>query len=149
MIDRFEEILRDFSIALGIPLHPDQRGACAIQIEGALEIQLEYQQERDRLLMASFLCEVPPGKFREEVFKAALMHNDQHCVGPLLAYSGRNNQLALYQYLLPPQQPGSVLAELFHAFVAQATQWKTGIASGSVHLLISSSASIQPRPFGL
>lgn len=149
MINRFEEILKELGLQLSIPLHPDHRGACKMNIGGSLDVQLEYDETRERLLMASFLCEVPPGKFREEVFKVALMSNDQNSCGPLLAYSGRNSQLALYQYISPPRLTGPVLAELFNAFMAKAIEWKNGVDSGNIYLLTTPSSSIKGRPFGL
>jgi hypothetical protein len=149
MINRFEEILKELGLQLSIPLHPDHRGACKMHIGDTLDVQLEYDESRERLLMASFICEVPPGKFREEVFKAALMNNDQSCFGPLLAYSGRNNQLSLYQYISPPQLTGPVLTELFNAFMAKAIEWKNGVESGNIYLLTPPSSSTSSRPFGL
>lgn len=96
MIDRFPELLQELATELDIDLYPDKRGACKLVTEDGLHVQMEVDVRQESLLIASFICEIPPGKFRENILRDALKSNGPFPKNGTLAYSERNNKLTLF-----------------------------------------------------
>lgn len=137
MIDRFEEILRELGIEYGLPLHPDHRGACKLLINETMQLQIEYRQEHQALLALTFICEIPPGKFRENVLRTALKANHFSPTKSLLGYSDKNNQLALFQQIPLTLLTGKKLAELLTLFINKADEWRQRVQTGDLATLFS------------
>lgn len=148
MIDRFEELLKELGAELGIPLHPDRIGACHLRTIEDLQIQLEVDAGQENLLVASFICDLAPGKFRENILKDALK-----CNGPIprngtLAYSERNNKLVLFSYLKLSSLNGRKLAEFLNPFIDKAKEWRLGVETGHTSQLISQESKPKGDMFG-
>lgn len=150
-MDRFEELLKELSVELNVSLHPDRRGACKLRINETLHVQLECDAPQENLLIATFICEIPPGKFRENILKDALKSNNgPFPVNGTLSYSERNNQLALFSLLRLSSLTGKFLADFLTAFVEKANHWRTGVETGNTASLVSrSSKSSSDNIFGL
>jgi hypothetical protein len=130
MTDRFEELLKELSALLGIPLHPDRKGACKLVFNETLHVQLECDAALENLLIAAFICDIPPGKFRENILKDALKANSPFPKVGTLAYSERNNKLTLFTSLRISNLTGHKLAETLSLFVEKANLWRTGVETG-------------------
>jgi Tir chaperone protein (CesT) family len=142
MIDRFAELLLQLSAELNIDLYADKHNACKIVFENGLHAQMEIDTRQESLLLATFLCEIPPGKFRENTLKDALKSNHPFPENGTLAYSQRNNQLALFAYLHLHALTGRTLAEFLKAFLDKADAWRKGVSSGNTSHLVHSA----PKP---
>ncbi len=147
-VDRFEELLKELSPELGVPLHPDRRNACKLRINDSLQVQLECDGPQENLLIATFICELPPGKFRETILKDALKSNGPFPTLGILSYSERNNQLVLFASLVLAQLNGKILAEFLLAFIEKATQWRRGVETGQTANL-TPTANSSSNIFGL
>ncbi len=135
MIDRFEELINELGIEYDITLHPDHLGCAKLQFGENLFIQLECDAHQENLLMATFICELPPGKFRENILRDALKSNGPFPIDGTLAYSDRNNQLALFSYIRLVNLSGKKLAELVGNFLTKAENWRAGVETGhTAHL---------------
>jgi hypothetical protein len=132
MIDRFDEILHSLGEEFGLPLHSDRNHACAIQVKQGLIVQLESDSAQEKLLIASQIVEVPPGKFRENVLKEALKQNalPDPRIGTF-AYIGKINQLVLFQYYPFDILSAQRLAGLLGPFIQTAEKWREAISSGN------------------
>jgi len=135
MIDRFEELLKELGDQYSIALHPDKLGACKLHIDNTLHVQLECDAHQENLLLATFICDIPPGKFRENILKDGLQANSNRAHGSVLAYSDKNNQLTLFQYLRLADLNGQKLADSLATFVERANLWRTGVETGQTHNL--------------
>jgi hypothetical protein len=149
MIDQFQELLVSLGQQLGLPLHPDKTGACRLNIRNLFSIQLEYEPARERILIASFLCEVPPGKLRENVLRDALKANFPYPELGSFGYSERNNKLSLFLYSPIHGLTGQKLASLLSAFIEKATKWKQAVELGQTATLVLTGSSSEIKPFGL
>lgn len=149
MIDRFEGLLKELSAELGVTLHPDRRGACRLKINEQFHVQLECDAGHENVLVATFIGELPPGKFRENILKDALQANSPFPKNGILSYSERNNQLALFERLPLSNLNGNTLANFLAAFIEKATQWKNGIETGHTDHLVERQNKQMNRPFGL
>lgn len=73
-LDPFAILLADLGALIQVPLHPDHQRACSLNINNELHVQLK--EDENRILVATFLAEIPPGKFRENIFKETLKENN-------------------------------------------------------------------------
>lgn len=134
MTDKFTELLHSLSTLFGIELRADKYNACALQIKQGLVIQLQPNDTAEKLLIASKITEIPPGKFRENVLKEALKANARPdpLVGTL-AYLPNSNMLVLFQYYPLDLLTSERLAGLITPFIDVAEQWRSAILSGQTN----------------
>jgi hypothetical protein len=149
MKSRFEEILIELGTALEIELHPDHNGACKLSVSNAPSIQIEYNEVQQALLIASFLAEVPPGKFRENTFKTALKSNQEQPQTARLGFCTQTNQLALFQFIPIQSLTVTMLQTALAQFIDKAIAWKKGIETGDLLSLFTPSKSAGSGLFGI
>jgi hypothetical protein len=149
MIDRFEELLNELGTEYNIALHPDKKGACKLKINETMHVQLECDGEKENLLIATFICDVPPGKYRENILKDALKANGPFPTNGTLAYSDRNNKLVLFSYMRMAQLTGKKLVAFLTVFLEKANQWKTGVETGHTSHLGATQTKSSGGMFGM
>lgn len=150
MIDRFTELLREFSDFLGLALHVDRNGCCLLQVHHKIGVQLQLDSSETRLLMASLAIELPPGKFRENVLKEGLKANFLPDPRPAIcSYLAQNNHLVFYQAFPLHILSGERLAGFFGAFLTEVENWVQAIESGRAAPIISEPPRGSSGPFGL
>lgn len=147
MIDQFHELLQGLGQQLGVALHPDKRGACKLNIRNQFQIQIEYEPSYERILMASFICDIPPGKLRENILRDALKANYPFPQLGTLSYCERNNKLTLFLYLSLHGLNPDKLAVLLTHFIEKAKAWKEAAETGQSVSLPSSAQGA--KSFGL
>lgn len=148
-MDRFTELLAELGEILDTDLRPDVRGHCKININNQWNVQIEFHPERELLLFASFLCDISPGKFRENSLKDGLKANWPSPKGGTLCYSERNNQLSLFEYISTEQLTGKSLASALEAFIAQGESWRNAVETGRTADLVPSAKKSQGNIFGM
>ncbi len=131
MTDPFSALLDSLGTLFGLPLEADQNNACALQIKKGLVIQLQPDDTMGKVLIASRVVEVPPGKFRENVLKEALKANGlaDPRVGTF-AFVAKTNTLVLFQYYPIDILNGERLAGLIMPFIDLAEQWRVAVLAG-------------------
>jgi len=129
-MDRFEEVLKELGQLINVPLHPDKNRLCRLNVNNVLHIQLESDESKERILIATFICDVPAGKFRENILKDALKANHFYPRIGTLAYSERNNKLTLFEYVPYPNLKVEKFADLLGQFIARADAWRVAIEQG-------------------
>lgn len=131
MTDRFEELLHELGKVFQLELHIDRSHACSIQMSDGLTIQLQLDVSQENLWIFSKLAEIPPGKFRENVFREALKANalpDPRTA--IFGYLANTNHLALFQKYPLTILNGDRLAGLIGSFVEMAENWLKALISG-------------------
>ena len=149
MIDRFEELLKELGEEYSIALHPDRKGACKLKINETFHIQIECDAHQENLLIATFVCDVPPGKYRENILKDALKANGPFPQNGTLAYSDRNNKLVLFSYFRMSNLTGKKLAEFLVIFLDKVNNWRIGVETGHTSHLVTTSSKPTSGMFGL
>ena len=129
-MDRFAQILYDLGKEIGIDLYPDPKRICQINFQDQIHIQLQYDEPKERLLIATFLCDVPPGKFREKLLKETLKSNGEYPRFGTFGYSERNNKLTLFEYVYPTHFSSEKLFKILEQFIEKALLWKEAIEKG-------------------
>jgi hypothetical protein len=129
--DPFETLIQQLGESLGIKLQVDRNHACAIKIHQKLTVQLQIDTAQEKLLLASLVYELPPGKFRENVLAEALKANNlpDPRTG-ILGYLSHNNYLTLHQRYLFASLDGKSLAMIVAGFIDYADLWREAIEKG-------------------
>ncbi len=145
-MDQFALVLADLGALIDVPLHLDHNRCCSLYVNNALHIQLQEEEHKQRLLMATFIGELPPGKFRENLIKETLKENHLFPRIGTFCYSPRNHQLALFTYVTFVGLRGDLLADALEAFLDYAFSWKTAMETGQTlprgHVLRKTGPSI-------
>ena len=141
----FEQLIESLSKSLGFALQVEKGSICRLIVQGSLKVQLEYEPSLERFLIASFPCELPPGKFREDVLKEALKVNSSLDRKGVLAYSVKNNSLAYFLYVSDKLDHNAIFETLLQ-FIETAETWKSAIESGQLHLVMQETRSPFPSP---
>jgi hypothetical protein len=131
-MDHFALLLADLGVLIQVPLHPDHHRACCLIINGELHVQLKEDDNKDRILVAAFVSEIPAGKFREKILAETLKENDLFPRVGTFSYSERNNQLALYSYVYFQGLDGGKMADFLEKFLEKAFSWKTALQTGQL-----------------
>ncbi len=145
MTDQFEELLQQLGKVFHLALHVDKSHACSLRLHEQITIQLQLDISQENLWIFSKLIEVPPGKFRENIFREALKANalPDPRTG-IFAYLANTNHLTLFQKYPLQILTGDRLAGLIGAFLEMADSWTKAIASGQ-----SAPPTRTTNPFGL
>lgn len=126
-MERFAALLFDLGRILGVNLHAERGIFCRISYDYGFDIQLELDDAKDRILIACFLCDIPPGAYRENLFKASLKANGSYPTFGTLAYSERNNKLVLFDYAHILELKAEKFASILEKFVKKAHDWKEAV----------------------
>ncbi|MBS0628881.1 MAG: CesT family type III secretion system chaperone [Verrucomicrobia bacterium] len=125
-MDLFAQVLFDLGREIGVDLYPDPNRICQINYQDELHIQLHYDEVKEQILIASFLCDVPPGKYREQLLRACLISNGEYPRMGTLAYSERNNKLTLFEYIFAK----NLTVQTLQKFIEKGHLWKDAVENG-------------------
>lgn len=131
-LDPFAILLADLGALIQVPLHPDHQRSCSLSFNNELHVQLKEDESKDRILVGTFLGEIPPGKFRENVLKETLKENNLFPRMGTFGYSERNNQLAFFSYVSFQGLRGDTMADFLEAFLEKAFSWRTALQTGQL-----------------
>jgi Tir chaperone protein (CesT) family len=131
-MDRFSQILYDLGeeIGGGTKLYIDLNGVCQLNYQDRLKIQLHYDEGKEELTILSFICDVPPGKYREKLLRATLIANGEFPRVGTFGYSERKNQIALFTYLPSEGLTGELALKTLQEFIEKALKWKEAVENG-------------------
>lgn len=132
MIDRFAIVIAELSSLIDMPLHLDHTRCCSLNVNNVMQVQLQEEETKDRILVGAFVGELPPGRFREILLKETLKENNLYPRVGTFAYSPRNNQLVLFSYIPLPDLTGDRLADILEVFLDHAFSWKTALETGQI-----------------
>ncbi|MCB1114053.1 MAG: CesT family type III secretion system chaperone [Chlamydiia bacterium] len=134
-MDLLESLLDEFGKAVEIEnLTADENRSCLIKLpEDGPEIQLELDKPEEHLIIGCNLGFVPPGRYRENLFKTALLAN---ALPPPrngdFAFSKKSDQIVLTAKLSIKELNGQKIAAVWDPFIEKATLWTQAIKDGEV-----------------
>ncbi len=148
--DPFELLIAELGKALHVTLHVDRNHACALQVHHQLTIQIQTDAAQEKLLIAAIICELPPGRFRENVLSEALKANflPDPRTG-ILGYLSLNNRLTLHQRYPLTMLDGKKLENLVAGFIDYAELWREAIEKGQTSPAPIHGSAMPTNPFGL
>lgn len=147
--DSLGALLQELGKALKIPdLHPDRNNSCLISLPNGLKVQIELDKSGSCITIGTDIGFVPPGRYRENVFREALKANGQPYPqrNGILAYSRQADRLVLFEMLSLKDLTGEKIASALALLNEKALIWKEALARGDVPVVSSSGTS---RPMGM
>lgn len=132
--DAFGLLLEELAKLLKIKeLHADANNSCLIKFQKGPSIQLELRHSGDFLVMGCDLGIVPPGRYRENIFREALKANG---LPPPrsgdFAYSRRTDKLVLTKELSLVQLTGEQVFNHLVPFFKKAKEWQQALAKEEI-----------------
>ncbi len=146
-MNKFEEIIHELGIQLNLPLHAERGFICRLNINNIFHIQLEHEENRNRILLATYITEIPPGRFREDILKEALKINNLFPLDGIFSFSERANKLALFIYLPFISLTAQQLYQHLDQFIEKADKWRVAIETGQIASISTSTSRSLPPPF--
>jgi len=151
-MNKFEDLIIQLGDLLEIALHAERGTVCKLNINGKMQVNMEFDEVKDLLLLGCFASDLPPGRYRENVLKEALRINSTYPRLGTFAYSERNNKLVIFTYIsfvgLNPEKLNNKLQELLEG----ADDWRMAVDSGNlakVALPSSGSSGTSAPPLGM
>lgn len=151
-MNQLEIFIEELGKALNIKdLKPDKFNTCLLKIEQKIEVQIEMDKDPNYLFFGTILGEIPPGRYRENLFEAALKTNNSTPISTgILAYSKKNNQLIMFQRISTKDLNGNKIADSLKTFVEKAKVWKEAIERGDTPSVPEKARKLEhARLFGL
>ncbi len=95
----FEKLLQEIGDIINIPLQAQDGYLCLLEINHNLQIQIEDDPVRQKILLVCFIAEIAAGKFRETILKEALKANFFPSRIGTFSYLEKTNSLSFYTYV--------------------------------------------------
>ena len=141
--DLLGALLIELSKAMKIPeLHPDSNNSCMIRLKSGLIIQMEMDHSGQFLILGADLGTVPPGKYRENLFKEALKANDNpYPLNGILSFSRKSGHLVLFEKMYIKDLTGEKIADQVNPFAEKAFLWSEALLHNDIPLINQSSST--------
>ena len=149
--DVFDSILQELGETMEIEdLHIDDAKTCLIKFETELEVYIEPYEKDEFMLISSDLGEVPAGRYREDVFREALIANG--LPNPrygTFAFSEQSEHLILFGLLSLRELNGEKIAVFLHPYMEKALAGKNAIGAGDIPVADTMTTSQTVGPMGM
>ena len=148
----FESLLVELAKSLDIKeLKPDPHNSCLIHFQNGVEIQIEPYEKDEQLLLVIDLGSIPPGHYREDVFKESLVANGMpYPRHGFFAYSDQSDHLLLMDFLPLKDLNGEKIASAIYPLIEKAKVWQDNLSRGAVPIAETTSQGRRaPGLFGL
>lgn len=153
VVDIFDSLLQDLGQILKIKdLKLDQANTCLIKFQNGLLVYFEPYKKGDFMLISTNIGEVPPGRFREEVFREALKSNGlsiSTAQGGIFGFSQQSNRLVYFGLLALRDLNGEKIEAFLIPFIEKALSWKQDIEMFTVPLADRVNSMSSARPGGV
>ncbi|KAF3363188.1 putative type III secretion chaperone SycE [Chlamydiales bacterium STE3] len=149
--DAFGSLLQELGKVMRIPyLQPDKNNSCLIKFPNGPSVQIELDRSEAFLLLGCDLGEVARGRYRENVFREALISNGmpQPRFGDF-AYSQRTDHLILTLSFPVKNLTGEKIASALTPFVEKAKSWIGAISKNDIPSRYGTLSSRGSGMFGL
>ena len=131
--DMFGVILDDLGKKIGVPLKPDENNTCLLKMKEGVSIQIEPDKSGDFLLLGCKLGVMPPGKYRENIFRQALKANDLPTVNTgIFSFSKKSDNLILFKKVYLKTLTAERLVQEVKPFVEKAALWANAIEHNDI-----------------
>lgn len=153
MSENFLDLIEKLSKLLEIKLEATDDRTLTLLCGKKLPVQIELDPSNTKLQIISQLADLPPGKFKENVFLYALMANTYpHIKEGTLAFSEKLGKL-IYFHIFPMH---TLTPEILHpfllGFIDNAKEWQTAIENlnpAPPNVLNIARKSGVGKPFGI
>ena len=133
---KFYQILEELKTELDTELDIDEQDSCSIIFEDEIILQIELDEYKNSLIIASSIAELPPGKYREKILQISLQENSFPMRSGILSYREETNCLILFDLIyLASDLTAENIKEKLTLLVDYALKWKKAIQTSDLALI--------------
>ena len=148
-MEDFHLLMDDLGNLLDTTLIPDKLGACVLNFDDEISVQIEPDAAGHNLILAANIGEIPAGKFRENLLATGLKYNAIYPRIGTFAYLARKNLLVFFHTLKLEGLQADLIAATLPPFMNLAKLWKQDVAKGVVPVIEIESKQTKPSIFDL
>jgi len=147
----FGYLIEELGRTLDMPdLKADDNNTCLLRFPGEVDVFIEQDKDSDHLLLGCDFGELPPGRYRQDLYEAALKCNQRPPPNHgTLAYSKYASHLVLFKRVWLRDLNSDTLVDALMPFIAKAMRWKDAIANDTIPDITDVGASQNTGIFGL
>lgn len=148
--DLFGSFLQDLGRIFELPdLRPDGNNSCLITLKNGVKVQLEMDRANEFLIVGIDIGVVPPGRYKENVFREALKANGlPPPLQGIFAYSTKTEHLVIFERFRGRELNADRISEFIQKLSEKALQWRSAIERGEIPT-IEQTRSSSSGMFGL
>lgn len=130
----FPQLIKELGESNNAELEVDGSGSCKLILKDQLYIQLEPDMATgEKLIMVCPLGEIPPGNYKRDIFKRALIANFKPAPRyGIFSFSPQNNNLILFEQLKMANHSIDFLTSYLEKFIHRALKWYEAIQAQDI-----------------
>lgn len=133
MTFELDKLLEEVGGKLGIAnLHIEENNTCLIRTKNGASLNLEPDKEEGYVIIGATIGTLPPGRYKEDIFEAALRTNSTHDRIGIFAYSRQSDSLVLFERLWVHSFNGDRLNDYLTAFADKVKVWQDAISRNDI-----------------
>jgi hypothetical protein len=129
---QFDNLLAELGPLLKLPeMRSNNKNTSMLKYNNGINVQLELDRLEQHLIMGADLGDLPLGRYREIIFKAALLANGN--AGPrygILSFSMKANRMVIFERFPIDSVKASDIRDILEPFTQKALIWRNAIARG-------------------
>lgn len=146
----FQELIQYISEQFQLDLKPEANDSCSIKVDDKIIVQLELDAANQRLMLMTYISEIPPGKFRENVLYEALKANHLPTRIGTLGFLQESGELTFHHFFSTQISKYELVAQYLTEMIYVCMQWKEAISVGKAGPETTrSTGNTNTNPFGL
>lgn len=131
--DLFSSLLLELGQILEIQdLTPDSNNSSLLKLKNGVKIQIEPGKSEQFLIMGAQIGNIPPGRYRDNIFREALKANNVPPKNGIFAYSKKSDQLILFQMIPLEDLTGTKIHDYLVPFSEKVKLWQEAISRGEI-----------------
>lgn len=132
--ESINDLLATVAKALNIEkLELDANNTCLIVLPSKLQVNIEKDKTETALVIGTIIAEMPSSRYRENVFRNALISNQLHFPQDgSFAYSPKKSALILMEMIPLEGITGEKVLAVFNPFIEKAQRWSDAITRGEL-----------------
>jgi len=140
--DRMGILFEEFGKKINVTITPEQNGGCRIRFKSGVEVQIETSADGRSLMIGCELGSMPPGRYRENVFREALRANGLPLPrNGVFGFAKPKDSLYLCDQIALDELSGDRLFEFMQPFLQKAEIWRDALSRGEVPSYTASETS--------
>lgn len=130
--DQFGTLIQELAKALGYNISVDVEDSCALPLPNGMVVQMEIADQQEFFIMAAEVGNVPIGRYRENIFREAMLYNGLTERVGTFAYSEIDDVMMLFREMPLQNLNGEKIAMALIPLSKKASTWNKAITQGEM-----------------
>ena len=139
--NQFGAIIQELGRTLGYDISPNVEDNCTLPLPNGINIQMEMDDQKEFFILGAEIGNAPAGRYREELFREAMLYNGIEKRAGTFAYSEVSDNLVLFKELPLRELNGEKVAAALVPLGEKASAWKKAMTRGEMPPVDAASSS--------